>query len=128
MTTKLQNHKYRWVGMIFLSISLLVISLDNTVLNVALPTISRDLGASASELQWISEESSQAGVPRQVSRRRRGRERMLWGFGVALLFVSLVLIAAAFLFWRAGRWLNEDLAFVRRATERESARGTVAES
>ena len=36
-----------------LSISLLVISLDNTILNVALPTIERDLGASASDLQWI---------------------------------------------------------------------------
>ena len=39
--------------MIFISLSLIVISLDNTVLNVALPSISRDLGASASELQWI---------------------------------------------------------------------------
>lgn len=36
-----------------LSVSLLVISLDNTILNVALPTIERDLGASASDLQWI---------------------------------------------------------------------------
>ena len=36
-----------------LSLSLLVISLDNTILNVALPTLSRDLAASAGELQWI---------------------------------------------------------------------------
>src|SRR4029078_12485449 len=34
-------------------ISLLVISLDNTILNVALPSIARDLGASASDLQWV---------------------------------------------------------------------------
>jgi EmrB/QacA subfamily drug resistance transporter len=45
--------KNRWKGLIFIGISLLIISLDNTVLNVALPAISRDLGASASELQWI---------------------------------------------------------------------------
>jgi EmrB/QacA subfamily drug resistance transporter len=32
---------------------LLIISLDNTVLNVALPSIVRALGASASQLQWI---------------------------------------------------------------------------
>ena len=48
-----ESGKNRWIGLIFLSISLIVISLDNTVLNVALPSISRDLGASASELQWI---------------------------------------------------------------------------
>jgi EmrB/QacA subfamily drug resistance transporter len=43
----------RWWTLAVLSISLLVISLDNTILNVALPTIERDLDASASELQWI---------------------------------------------------------------------------
>src|SRR3712207_3811826 len=43
----------RWWTLAVLSISLLVISLDNTILNVALPTIERDLDASASDLQWI---------------------------------------------------------------------------
>ncbi|HEX3276915.1 MAG TPA: MFS transporter [Thermoleophilaceae bacterium] len=43
----------RWWTLLVLSISLLVISLDNTILNVALPTIERDLGASSSQLQWI---------------------------------------------------------------------------
>ncbi len=32
---------------------MLVISLDNTVLNLALPSIAQELGAGASELQWI---------------------------------------------------------------------------
>lgn len=36
-----------------LCVSLLVVSLDNTILNVALPSIVRDLHASSSELQWI---------------------------------------------------------------------------
>ena len=53
MATESKVNSNRWIGMIFISISLIVISLDNTVLNVALPSISRDLGASASELQWI---------------------------------------------------------------------------
>ena len=39
--------------MMSISIALLVISLDNTILNVALPSISRQLGATASELQWV---------------------------------------------------------------------------
>ena len=29
------------------------LSMDNTILNVALPTLARDLGATASQLQWI---------------------------------------------------------------------------
>ncbi len=47
------GYKTRWIGLIFIGISLIVISLDNTILNVALPSISNDLGASASDLQWI---------------------------------------------------------------------------
>ena len=43
----------RWRAMVFIAVSLLVISLDNTILNVALPSISRDLNATSSELQWI---------------------------------------------------------------------------
>ena len=46
-------YKKRWIGLIFLNISLLVIALDNTVLNLALPSIANDLGAHASDLQWI---------------------------------------------------------------------------
>ena len=46
-------YKRRWIGLIFLSLSLFIIALDNTVLNVALPSISRSLGVSASGLQWI---------------------------------------------------------------------------
>jgi EmrB/QacA subfamily drug resistance transporter len=33
--------------------ALVIITIDNTILNVALPTIVRDLGATGSELQWI---------------------------------------------------------------------------
>ena len=36
-----------------LSISLLIVIIDSTVVNVALPTLQRELDASASELQWI---------------------------------------------------------------------------
>ena len=46
-------YERRWWALIVLCGSLLVIGLDNTVLNVALPTLVRDLSASASELQWI---------------------------------------------------------------------------
>jgi len=43
----------RWLTLAVLCVPLLIVSLDNTVLNVALPTLVRDLRASDSELQWI---------------------------------------------------------------------------
>jgi MFS family permease len=46
-------YRRRWITLGVLSLSLVIIGLDNTILNVALPTLVRELGASASELQWI---------------------------------------------------------------------------
>jgi EmrB/QacA subfamily drug resistance transporter len=43
----------RWWGLAVLCLSLLTISVDNTILNVALPTLARDLDAGSSSLQWI---------------------------------------------------------------------------
>jgi len=43
----------RWLTLAVLCLPLLIVSLDNTVLNVALPTLVRDLHASDSQLQWI---------------------------------------------------------------------------
>ena len=44
----------RWKTLAVLSLSLLIIGLDNTVLNVALPTLAHDLEASTSQLQWMA--------------------------------------------------------------------------
>jgi len=43
----------RWLALGVLCLSLLIVTLDNTVLNVALPTLVRDLGATSTDLQWI---------------------------------------------------------------------------
>jgi DHA2 family multidrug resistance protein-like MFS transporter len=48
-----KGYRNRWIALAFMAISLLVISLDNTVLSLALPAIAEGLGASASQLQWI---------------------------------------------------------------------------
>ncbi len=45
--------RHRAVTLSVLCVTLLLISLDSTVLNVALPTIARELRASSSELQWM---------------------------------------------------------------------------
>ncbi|MET9292464.1 MFS transporter [Streptomyces sp. NPDC003077] len=42
----------RWLVLAICCMSLLIVSLDNTVLNVALPSMQRDLGASVSGMQW----------------------------------------------------------------------------
>ena len=47
-----EGHPRRWSILGVLVVSLLVVVLDNTVLNIALPTIQRDLDASQSELVW----------------------------------------------------------------------------
>jgi len=43
----------RWPALAVLCVSLLIVTLDNTVLNVVLPTLVRDLRATDSQLQWI---------------------------------------------------------------------------
>ncbi len=43
----------RWWTLGVLCLALLVIGLDNTILNVALPSLRSDLSASSSQLQWI---------------------------------------------------------------------------
>src|ERR1035441_4084639 len=43
----------RWLALGVLCLSLLIVTLDNTVLNVALPALVRDLGATSTDLQWI---------------------------------------------------------------------------
>ncbi len=48
-----EGYERRWWILAVLCLSLLVIGLDNTILNVALPTLVRDLTASDSQLQWI---------------------------------------------------------------------------
>ena len=45
----------RWWALGAMALSLLVIGLDTTVLNVALPTIAVDLRASNSQLQWFAD-------------------------------------------------------------------------
>ena len=43
----------KWFSLGAVSFGLFMIMLDNTVVNVALPAIQRDLGADLSELQWV---------------------------------------------------------------------------
>lgn len=43
----------RWLALVVLSSSLFIIVLDNTIVNVAVPTIIRELHTDVSSLQWV---------------------------------------------------------------------------
>src|SRR4051794_2414732 len=47
------THARRWWTLGVLCLSLLAVGLDNTILNVALPTLVEDLHATASQQQWF---------------------------------------------------------------------------
>jgi EmrB/QacA subfamily drug resistance transporter len=48
-----RSYHQRWWILGVLCLSLLVIVVDNSILNVALPTLQRELGATTSQLQWM---------------------------------------------------------------------------
>jgi EmrB/QacA subfamily drug resistance transporter len=47
------TYRRRWWTLVVLSVSLLIIIIDDSIINVAVPTLQRQLGASATGLQWI---------------------------------------------------------------------------
>ncbi len=47
------THRRRWWILAVLIVSLFTVNLDNTIINVALPTLARDLHADMSQLQWM---------------------------------------------------------------------------
>ena len=48
-----RSYERRWLILVVMCFSLLIIVLDNSILNVALPSIQNELGAHQSELQWM---------------------------------------------------------------------------
>jgi len=79
-----------WITLVALALAMLVVGLDTTVLNVALPTIAGDLGADTTELQWIvtAYVLALAGaiLPAGVLGDRYGRKKLLLvGLGIFLI-------------------------------------------
>lgn len=53
MSIEERAYARRWLILLVLCLSLVIITLDNTILNVAIPTLVRELGATNSQLQWM---------------------------------------------------------------------------
>jgi len=48
-----REYRMRWVTLVVIAISVLIVVLDSTIVNIALPTLQRELGTTIAELQWI---------------------------------------------------------------------------
>ncbi|MEU3338350.1 MFS transporter [Streptomyces sp. NPDC006668] len=78
-------------ALVVLCVSLLIVTLDNTILNVALPTLVKELGATTTQLQWIVDADALAFAGLMLvsgsSADRFGRRRVFTGglavFGAA---------------------------------------------
>ena len=51
--TAAETRQRRWWTLVVLCLSVFLVVVDNTIVNVALPTLNRHLGASITSLQWI---------------------------------------------------------------------------
>ncbi|KQT92086.1 MFS transporter [Marmoricola sp. Leaf446] len=90
------GHPRRWAGLAVLAASLLVVVMDMTVLNVALPALAAETGASALQQLWIVDAYPLvlAGllVPVTALADRVGRKRMLLtGFAIFAVASTVVL-------------------------------------
>jgi MFS transporter, DHA2 family, multidrug resistance protein len=76
-----ENAARRWLALIAIAASVLVVGLDLTVLNLALPTIATDLHASTGDQQWILDSYSlvlaAAMLPAGLLGDRLGRKKVL---------------------------------------------------
>ena len=99
----------KWWALGGLALSLLVVGLDLTILNVALPTLATSLRASTSQLQWFANSYNLAMavalLPGGLLGDRFGRKRMLLGaltaFGLASAFCAFASSAGELIVWRA---------------------------
>jgi MFS transporter, DHA2 family, multidrug resistance protein len=87
----------RWLALGALALSVLVVGLDLTVLNLALPTLATDLHASTSDLQWFIDAYSlvlaAALLPAGLLGDRYGRKKLLVA---ALILFGLASLACAY--------------------------------
>jgi EmrB/QacA subfamily drug resistance transporter len=82
--------KAKWWALVGIVVSVLVLGFDLTILNVALPTMAADIGASTSELQWIVDSYAvvfaACMLPAGLLGDRFGRRKLLvTGLGIFLL-------------------------------------------
>src|SRR6202012_5070540 len=109
----------RWWMLAVTCLSVVVVNLDLTILNIALPDISGALHAGTGDLQWLVDAYSLvfAGVmlPAGMAGDRLGRKRLLLAglavFLAASLWCALSVSAAELIAARAGMGLGAGIVF-----------------
>ncbi|WEO99630.1 MFS transporter [Streptomyces sp. FXJ1.172] len=109
----------RWWAVGALALSALVVGLDTTVLNVALPTLATDLQASTSQLQWFANAYNLVFaavlLPAGLSGDRFGRKKLLVAalvlFGAASVGCAYSGSTDALIWWRALLGLGAGFIF-----------------
>ncbi|MEV6480426.1 MFS transporter [Streptomyces sp. NPDC051576] len=106
----LQAHSQRWIVLGVICLAQLTVLLDNTVLNVAIPSLTRELGAGTADIQWMINAYSlvQSGLLLTAGSAadRYGRKKMLIAglvlFGVGSLVAGLAQSTGQLIVARAG--------------------------
>ena len=90
------NPRARWFGLVFISIAVALIIVDSTIINVAIPSIVRDLKITSTDVQWVQESYTLVFAALLLVfgtlADRFGRRRMML-LGVAIFALSSVLAA-----------------------------------
>ncbi|MES2171090.1 MAG: MFS transporter, partial [Actinomycetota bacterium] len=88
----------RWAGLVFISIAVALIIVDSTIVNVAIPSIVKDLSISSTQVQWVQESYTLVFAALLLVfgslADRYGRRRMLV-LGVIVFSLASVLAALA---------------------------------
>ena len=86
----------RWAALMFLALGVAMIILDATVVNVAIPTMVRDLGLTTSDAEWVSAAYSLTFASLLILWGRisdRYGRRLMFVLGVIVFVVASVLVA-----------------------------------
>ncbi|WP_405218900.1 DHA2 family efflux MFS transporter permease subunit [Agrococcus sp. Ld7] len=90
--------RYRWWGLLAISLGVAIIIMDSTIVSVAVPAIVDDLGISSTEIQWVQEIYTLIFAALLLTWGRLadsvGRRRMLL-IGIVVFVVASVLCALA---------------------------------
>ncbi|HTY71589.1 MAG TPA: MFS transporter [Actinomycetes bacterium] len=91
-----ESGRRRWVGLFFVALGVALIIVDATIVNVAVPSIIRDLGITSTDAQWVQEAYTLVFAALLLTAGRladRWGRRALFEVGVVVFMVSSILAA-----------------------------------